>query len=116
MYGPYEKFNHTLIESISNNQHPEVSAVIKIKVQWLLFSLKNSGFFELLKTSVKCVENSLNPGRHNPVTRHASSEELFGVHAYFKEKPVSQLSQHSTMLEHQKVCPLKFWTANDSCS
>ncbi|CAG2187203.1 unnamed protein product [Mytilus edulis] len=65
-----------------------------ISVQWLLSSLKHSGFFELLKKSVKCVENSLNPGRHNPVTSHASPEELFGIHTYFKERPVSQLSHN----------------------
>ncbi|CAG2223575.1 unnamed protein product [Mytilus edulis] len=80
---PYERFNHTLTEAISNNQHPEE--------QWLLSMLEHSGFLEPLKKAVKCVESSLYPGRYNPVTRHASPEELLGIHAYFKERPVSPL-------------------------
>lgn len=88
---PYERFNHTLTAAISNNQHPEVSAVKKMEVQWLLSMLEHSGFLEPLKKAVKCVESSLYPGRHNPVTRHASPEELLGIHAYFKERPVSPL-------------------------
>ena len=29
---PYERFNHTLTESVSNNQNPELNAIKKIEV------------------------------------------------------------------------------------
>ncbi|CAG2202920.1 unnamed protein product [Mytilus edulis] len=73
---------HTLTEVVSNNQYPEPSAIKKVE---------HSGFLKPRKKAVKCVESSLYPGRYNPVTRHASPEELLGIHAYFKERPVSPL-------------------------
>ncbi|CAC5410523.1 unnamed protein product [Mytilus coruscus] len=33
---PYERFNHTLTEAVSNNQYPELSAIKKVEVQWLI--------------------------------------------------------------------------------
>ncbi|XP_052075815.1 uncharacterized protein LOC127713890 [Mytilus californianus] len=46
---PNERFNHTLTEAVSNNQYPELSAIKKVEVQWLITLLNSAGFFRPIK-------------------------------------------------------------------
>ncbi|CAG2204293.1 unnamed protein product [Mytilus edulis] len=88
------------IEQESDNKYL-YSATADTEEQWLLSMLEHSGFLEPLKKAFKCAESSLYPGRHNPVTRHASPEKLLGIRAYFMGRPVSPLI---TTFYHARTC------------
>ncbi|VDI17765.1 Hypothetical predicted protein [Mytilus galloprovincialis] len=46
---PYERYNHTLTEAVSNNKYPELSAIKKVEVQWLITLLDSAGFSHSIK-------------------------------------------------------------------
>lgn len=49
----YEWYNYTLSTAITNNQHPEISAIKTIETEWLVTMLYSAGFMELLLSTNK---------------------------------------------------------------
>ncbi|XP_069103389.1 uncharacterized protein [Argopecten irradians] len=76
---PYERFDKTLSESITNSKHPELNAVKKMEMQWLLTMLESSGFLEPLgsRPVPRKLENLqyLHAGQYKPKHRQADQQE-----------------------------------------
>ncbi|XP_033758044.1 uncharacterized protein LOC117340391 [Pecten maximus] len=75
---PYERFNKTLSESITNSRYPELSAVKKMEVHWLVTMLESAGFLGPLRSRAVPKTSDLHymhSGRFKPEVRKTTQQE-----------------------------------------
>lgn len=89
---PYERFNKTLSEAITNSKNPELNAIKKMEMQWLLTLLESSGFLE--------------PLRSRPVPRNDYQHLTFLHAGQFQPKPRQATQQEEEALKQLYKTPL----------
>ncbi|CAC5395360.1 unnamed protein product [Mytilus coruscus] len=83
-------FPAALQRQYQNNQYPELSAIKKVEVQWLITLLDSAGFFRPIKVEAAKLNSQLSAGRFKPETRHLTADEMPHIQDFYQSETIQR--------------------------